>query len=1105
MRLCSPLSLLVAVAVAAASPAWAAGAKKEPTLKDLPKRQVEIRRDSPSDANAARAAENYRRFLEIEEAEPALRAEALRRLADLSLQAGEMERLDAEASLVDAGAAEAIRLYTQLLEAHPDAPGNDRVLYQLARAYETTGQPEMALATLDDFVRRYPDSPRMAEVQFRRGELLFSAGRYRDAELAYAQVTAREGEFHQQALYKQGWSLFKQGANDESLPVFARLLDLQLRDASAPQGFRMPGTLARADREITEDTLRAMTLAFSYHEDVEPLNQLVQQLGDPPYASLFYARLGDLHMEKQNFQDAATVYRAFVARHPNSEFAPGLSTKAIEAYQRGGFAQLVLEGKQEYVENYNLGTAFWQGRSREDYPGIISELKSHLTDLAAYHHANAQQSRSNEDYNQAARWYRLHVQSFPDDADTAQVNFRLADVLYEAGRFAEAVDEYERSAYAYPVGPDSARAGYAALSAYQKQEALLPEEARAAWRLRATESGVRFGTLFPEHPDSAGVLTRGVEDLYRAGQLARAIEVAGVLLARQPPATPAQRRIAHSVTGQAHFDEGRFAEAEAAFLQARSLSTPEEPEYADLTERLSVTVYRQAEARRAAGDGLGAVEDFLRVALVAPGAPAVQTARYDAAAELIKLEQWPRAIEVLEAFRRDYPASPQQSDVTAKLAVAYLQAGRGDAAAEEFERIASSPDQPPEVRLEALELAAEQHEQGGNAARAVPLLERLVAEFPTPVAERIETRQKLADYAEKAGDAARLAHWQREIVKADAAAGSERTDRTRYLAAKASLALAAQPREAFRALRLTAPLNRSLPPKRKALEEALAAYQAAAAYNVAEVVTRASFEIAELYRQLGIDIIESERPRNMDEDTLEQYVLLLEDEAVVFEERAIELHQANAARAREGLYDEGVKASYDALARLVPARYGKSELSVAFAPELGLPEEAVPSYRLGEQRRDAGDLAAAAEAFADAASFAPMHPAPLNELGLVQRQRGQFAAAAASFQAALEIDPDHALALRNLGVLRDLYLDDPAGAIEPWERYRAITGEDRPVSGWIADVRRRAGIPAPAQAPPVDASGDGADAAAGEAAGDEAGSIGNAGPDAVDTGEGEMQ
>lgn len=1044
--------------------------KREPTLKDLPRRQVEIRRDRPSDVNADKAADNYRRFLELQDADPALRAEALRRLGDLALDAGEAERMDAEISQIDAGAAEAIRLYTQRLESHPDAPGNDRVLYQLARAYETTGQPERALAALDQFVSRCPDSARIPEVQFRRGELLFSAREYRAAEAAYAEVTRRgPGEFYQQGLYKQGWSLFKQGANDESLPVFARLLDLRLRDDSAPQGFKLPETLPRAEREITDDTLRAMTLVFTYHEDVEPVHRLVDQLGNPPYASLLYARLGDLHVEKQRYQDAATAYRAFVSRQPNSEFAPGLSTRAIEAYNQGGFAQLVLEGKREYVEHYNLGTAFWQGRRREDYPGVIGELKTHLTDLASYHHARAQQERSNEEYNQAARWYRLHVQSFPEDADTAQVNFRLADVLYESGRFAEAVDEYERSAYAYAIGPDSARAAYAALSAYQKQEAQLPEAQRAAWRLRATESGVRFGQTFPEHPDSAGVLTRALEDLYEAGQLPRSIEVAGILLARQPPATDAQRRIAHSVTGQAQFDQGDYAAAESAWLQARTLSMGDAEQTRDLTERLSVAVYRQAEAKRAAGDSTGAVDDFLRVALVAPGAPAVETARYDAAAELIKLEAWPRAIEVLEAFRRDYPRSRQQSDVTAKLAVAYMQAGRGDAAAAEFERIASAPDQPPEVRLEALELAAEQYEKGGNMARAVPLLERLVAEFPTPIPERIETRQKLAEYAEQSGDASRLAHWQREIVKADADAGAARTDRTRYLAAKASLALAQPARDAFRATRLTAPLNRSLPGKRRAMETALAGYQAALAYNVGEVTTRASFEIAELYRQLGVDIMESERPRNMDADTLEQYALLLEDEALQFEEKAIELHEANAQRAREGLYDEGVKASFDALSRLVPARYGKTELSQSFSVDLALPEEAAPSYRLGEQRRDAGDLEGAAEAFADAARFAPESVAPLNELGLVQRQLGRFEAAAATYEQALALVPDHAPTLRNLGVLRDLYLDDPAGAIEPYERYQSITGEERPVSSWIADVRRRSGIPAPP--PPAPAVG----------------------------------
>ncbi len=49
------------------------------------------------------------------------------------------------------------------------------------------------------------------------------------------------GEFYQQGLYKQGWALFKQNLNHESLPLFARLLDVKLRDDSAPRGYASAG------------------------------------------------------------------------------------------------------------------------------------------------------------------------------------------------------------------------------------------------------------------------------------------------------------------------------------------------------------------------------------------------------------------------------------------------------------------------------------------------------------------------------------------------------------------------------------------------------------------------------------------------------------------------------------------------------------------------------------------------------------------------------------------------------------------------------------------------------------------------------------------------
>ena len=110
------------------------------------------------------------------------------------------------------------------------------------------------------------------------------------------------------------------------------------------------------------------------------------------------------------------------------------------------------------------------------------------------------------------------------------------------------------------------------------------------------------------------------------------------------------------------------------------------------------------------------------------------------------------------------------------------------------------------------------------------------------------------------------------------------------------------------------------------MEAALAAYKSASDYHVAEVTTAATFETAEMYRKLGKDVMDSERPKNLKKDELEQYESLLEDQSFPFEEQSIQIHEVNTARAKDGTYDEWVQKSFAALAQLNPGRYSKAEI-----------------------------------------------------------------------------------------------------------------------------------------------------------------------------------
>jgi len=293
-----------AAALAAAlltGPAHAAD-QNPPTIKDLEQQQVDVNKEPPKNIDAGKTMDSYRRFLDLNAGDAALRAEALRRLGDLNLESSESERIEREL-VTNEGlrATEAIHLYSALLKTYPKYERNDSVLYQLARAYELNAQPDKALATLDQLVASYPHSHYMDEAQFRRGELLFSNKAYPQAQTAYEAVIkiGPSSAFYSQSLYKHGWSLFKQGESERSLESFSGVLDSVLVSKSDPKALVEIDSLSKPNRELVEDTFRVMSITFSYNDGAKSIDEFVKHRKQQrPYYYLLYARLGDLYMEK---------------------------------------------------------------------------------------------------------------------------------------------------------------------------------------------------------------------------------------------------------------------------------------------------------------------------------------------------------------------------------------------------------------------------------------------------------------------------------------------------------------------------------------------------------------------------------------------------------------------------------------------------------------------------------------------------------------------------------------------------------------------------------------------------------------------------------------
>jgi TolA-binding protein len=901
------------------------------TIGDLRQHEYELKQAPIVEDGALFAREQYRIFLELSVNNPELQMEAMRRLGDLNLSAAETAQFDGPDGGDQGFYVEATKLYLALLESNPDYVHADRILYQLSRTYEAMGEPDQALTQLDRLAVEYPGSEFFDEAQFRRGEILFVDKRFSAAELAYAEVVAQgnSSPFYEQALYKHGWSLFKQSRHEDGLDSFMDMLDIQLAREGEVTGAERLEQMSRPQRELVDDTFRVLSITFSYLDAGNTINALMVRRGEVYYSDLLYEGLGSLYLDKERYIDAARTYAAFVSHHPAHPQSPRLQVRVVEAYTLGKFPSLVLEAKRDYVDLYGLDSSFWTGRALADWPDIVAHLKENLTDLAAYDHALAQEEGDPAAYERAAGLYRQYLGYFPEDSDSAKRNFLLAEILFALERFDEATEEYLHTAYEYGPHDQASEAGYAALISARKYEEGLAGEERATWRSASMGNAMRFADAFPEHEQAAPVLTTVAEELFEDGQRERAMQIAGLVITMQPPAEMELERTAWTVIAHSQFDLQHYAQAEQAYLRLNQMPIENDEVRAEIDDRIAASVYRQGEQAQANGDIDNAVTQFLRVADVQPDSEFAPNAMFDAAALLVTTQQWQKAAGVLEQFRTEFPEHRFNDDVTQKLAVAYQEAGQNVRAGAEYERIAGISTADEGVHREALWRAGELYADSGDVEGQRRAYTEIITRFPEPLVESIEARQTLADLAGQSGATAARTGWLKSIIEADKNAGDQRTERSRTLAGRASLEMASPARDAFMAVKLTHPLQARLKLKKERMELALEAYGIAAEYSVSEITTAATYEIANLYYWLSKDLMTSERPDSLTEEELEQYDILLEEQAFPFEEKAIDIFGANAERASEGIYDNWVRKSFSRLAELMPARFAKSERSEA--------------------------------------------------------------------------------------------------------------------------------------------------------------------------------
>ena len=894
--------------------------EQEATLRDLDVQSSEVGQapvfiKPKSEEEVRQAYDNYLRSASADEKG---RRAAMGRLADLEmekLKALENRQSGAQNTASDAAhiasLQKTIDLYNKALAEYPDAKDNDQTLYKLAQNYDKLGRAEESLDALHRLTELYPQSIHYPEAQFRIGEYAFITEDFLGAETAYSEVifSGSAHPLYEQALMKRGWSRYKQKLDSEAIEDFALAIN--------HRNFGSFDSLSTKAKEDFTEYFRALGLAALNLSDLSLLDDFFSAPEQQPSIYQTYLVVSNLLVSEKRYAQASQVMNNFIHAYPNANQVPDALLQTIYVLRIAGQSEQYASAMESFYQSYNLDSPFWATRNHSDsYRNVKDSMRENILLIADVQQSEFRRTKSANNLALAEKWYQRYLTHYSAHARQDKVYAAYAELLAARGRNEEALALFEKAAYDGEILLDK-DAAYATVELTDKLYQAQPNNKQ--WLEKHLTYSSRSARLYANEERYQQVSLHAIELAYNNQRYEEAITLSDTLSSNLSKSAQIDA-IYIKALALMKLDRVQDAEALLAAL-AKQATTPESR--AKFQEAEALAIYQQGKTERSAQNNQQAIAQYVRLAQQLPKATIAADALYEAITLSVSNELWPTAAATIELFQKNYSSHPRAKDATRQLSNVYLKLGQSDRAALVFEKI-SAQDSDKSVQMAALWQAAELYESKNKQDDAIRTYVSYANTYSSPFPQYMEAMNKLVDLYSKKRDAKSVQLWREKILSADKKVlANAKTGRTDLIAAQAALELAKEKKARFANVQLREPLAQRLREKKQYMQAAINLYGQASAYRVATITTESTYAIGDIYQRFSKDLLDSERPANLSAEELDQYNILIEDQAFPFEEKAIEFHEINVARSNDNTESEWIKESFKALKVLFPSRYGR--------------------------------------------------------------------------------------------------------------------------------------------------------------------------------------
>ena len=405
----------------------------------------------------------------------------------------------------------AIRLFDEFKRRYPRSSRMDEVLFFLGFNSYQLNKATAGAKYFHELETRFPRSDYIYEAHFQLGEHYFKKKNWSRSVRYYGQVAQkRQGKFYFFALYKLAWSQYKRGYASKGLHLLERIIK-EGRKQRDSEKFT-----------FTSEAIEDLTLFYTYSRK--------SPRGAPSY---FHGFLHDEEAEEQ-LQKLADSYKTvgdargvkalfsyIIEKHPLSLKACENRYQIIQSLYHSAEKSQIIKYTKDWVKNCGEGGSWAEAHS--DDTGLIRETREKMeVTLRKYslrNHQTFRKTRTDRTRLLALSFYQMYFSEFKDTEHLDQMHFFYGELLFDSGKYVEAVKKYEEIIKRYPKGKYTSTAYTNQILAMEKTLPSAKEIKRItgkgkgavdlSWKVQAfIKLALRYLNKFPNRKNSSSIFYR---------------------------------------------------------------------------------------------------------------------------------------------------------------------------------------------------------------------------------------------------------------------------------------------------------------------------------------------------------------------------------------------------------------------------------------------------------------------------------------------------------------------------------------------------------------------------------------------------------------------